>query len=400
MTVPPTGTPPATPARAADTAPAALTDTASAALTDTASADGSVAAAGQGAPQPWLRGSAPLTGVHDVLLLDLDGVVYVGPHPVAHAADRIAAARRGGLRVAFVTNNASRAPADVAAQLRDLGVSAQAADVVTSAQAGAAVVAGLVTSGGAVLVVGAPALQDAVTDRGLRPVATAAHRPAAVIQGFGPDVGWRLLAEGAYALADPGVVWVATNTDLTIPTPGGIAPGNGSLVAVLATVTGRTPVVAGKPEPALLIEAVNRTAAAQPLVVGDRLDTDILGAVRAGLPSLLVLTGVTTVPALLAAGPQQRPTYLAADLRGLDAAQPAATVLTDDRSVCGTASAAMAGDRVEVTVADGGGDGLDGLRAVAALTWARTDLGLPTDVTGLNVAALVPPNESGTAAER
>ena len=185
----------------------------------------------------------------------------------------------------------------------------------TSAQAAATLVADRVPAGSAVLVVGGEGLRRRPARA--RPDARARGRPtsvAAVVQGFDPSVGWRQLAEGAYAVAT-GVPWVASNMDATIPTPRGTAPGNGTLVGVVARTVGRPPdAVAGKPETPLHRESVQRTGAEHPLVVGDRLDTDIEGANRAGVPSLLVLTGVSRPADLLRAGPELRPTYLAADL--------------------------------------------------------------------------------------
>ena len=257
-----------------------------------------------------------LAQAHDVALLDLDGVVYAGPAAVPHAVAALTAASQAGMRLAYVTNNASRVPSAVAEHLRQLGLPAEAADVVTSAQAGAGVVAALVPPGALVLTVGGQGLAAALAERGLAATTSAADDPAAVLQGYDPELAWPLLAEGAYALAR-GIPWVATNTDLTIPTARGIAPGNGTFVAMLATTTGRVPVVAGKPEPPLMQESLERTGARRALVVGDRLDTDIAGGDRCGLTTLLVLTGVTDLEALLHAPVGQRPSHVGLDLRAL-----------------------------------------------------------------------------------
>jgi len=148
-------------------------------------------------------------------------------------------------------------------------------------------------------------------------VTRAEDRPVAVVQGYGPDVGWAMLAEACVAVR-AGARWVATNTDATMPSPRGPVPGNGALVAALATALGRGPdVVVGKPAPGLLEAAARRRDARRALVVGDRLDTDVEGAVRAGMDSLLVLTGVTTPADLLAAPAHRRPTHVAANLGGL-----------------------------------------------------------------------------------
>jgi HAD superfamily hydrolase (TIGR01450 family) len=268
------------------------------------------------------------------------------------------------MRLAFVTNNASRTPAAVAEHLTALGVPAETDEVVTSAQAAARVVAARVPAGSAVLVVGGAGLDDALQALGLRPVRTLHEQPAAVVQGFSPDVDWGLLAEGAYAVQQ-GLPWIASNVDPTLPTPRGLAPGNGALVAAIKLATGREPVVAGKPELPLHEEAVRRSGAARPLVVGDRLDTDIEGAVRAGTDSLLVMSGVTTPVELVGAPPEQRPTYLAADLRGLLEPHPA--VVTDPGGWrCGGWSARV--DDGEL-VLRGQGSSYDGLRAACAAAW-------------------------------
>ena len=253
----------------------------------------------------------------DVALLDLDGVVYVGDHAVPHAVESLAKSRAIGMGLAYVTNNASRPPNVVAEHLRELGIPARDEDVVTSAQAGARVMAGLVPAGSPVLAVGGLGVDAALTERGLVPVRSRAQDPIGVMQGFGKEISWPDLADAAFVLAT-GVPWVATNMDITIPTPDGRAPGNGAFIGLLASVTGRAPdAIAGKPERPLVHESILRTGAQRPVMVGDRLDTDIEAAMRAGIPSLLVLTGVTHAEDLLAAPAQQRPDLLSADLSGL-----------------------------------------------------------------------------------
>ncbi len=166
------------------------------------------------------------------------------------------------------------------------------------------------------LVVGGEGLVVALAEHGLQAVWSERDDPAAVVQGFHPTVGWKLLAEGAYALAT-GIPWVASNLDRTVPTDRGRAPGNGTLVDALRAASGREPRVAGKPEPALFDEAQRRLGGTNPLVVGDRIDTDIAGASRAGVASLLVLTGVTSLAEACAARGDERPTFVAPDLEGL-----------------------------------------------------------------------------------
>jgi glycerol-1-phosphatase len=326
-----------------------------------------------------------LAQVYDVALLDLDGVIYVGAEPVDHAVSALARAQAEGLRLAFVTNNAARRPEAVAEQLSRLGVPALASDVVTSAQAAARLLAGQLPSGARVLVVGGDGLNAALVERGLTPVSGADDDPAAVVSGFHPDVGWWLLAEGAYAVA-AGLPWVASNVDPTIPMPRGNAPGNGALVAAIQLATGREPVVAGKPEPPIHREAILRTGARHPLVVGDRLDTDIEGAVRTGTDSLFVLSGVSGPFDLVTAPPTSRPTFVARDLRALEA-DPVTLAVAPGLQMRGRHRAVIEQGRLVVEV-DGAtkqdanmgqnaepDDAIDVLRAVCGAVWAAADRG-------------------------
>lgn len=258
----------------------------------------------------------PLAALYDTALLDLDGVVYRGKDPVPHAVAALESATGMGMRLAYVTNNASRTPEAVAEHLRELGLHAEAEDVVTAAQAVARLIAERVPRGARVLVIGGEGLRQALLGYGLELVSGADDEPAAVVQGYRPDTSWKDLAEAAYAI-QRGVPWFAANTDKTMPTARGIAPGNGALVGAVAAATGTWPTVAGKPEPALHRETMIRTEAQRPLIVGDRLDTDIEGANRAGVDSLLVLTGVTALSQLKDAPKEHQPTYAAEDLRGL-----------------------------------------------------------------------------------
>jgi glycerol-1-phosphatase len=252
----------------------------------------------------------------DTLVLDLDGTVYLGHQPIEFVAESIAAAERLGARPVYVTNNASRPPAEVAAQLAAMGLPATPEDVLTSPQAACRMLVDRHPLGSAVLVVGATALMDEVARVGLRPVRTLAERPVAVVQGHSPDTGWRILAEACLAIRG-GADWVAANVDATLPTDRGLLPGNGAMVAALRAATGAVPRVAGKPERPLIDAAIARFGAHRPLAVGDRLDTDIEAAGNAGIPSLLVFTGVCTPAELLVAPPKQRPAYLGFDLRAL-----------------------------------------------------------------------------------
>ncbi|MFF9409405.1 HAD-IIA family hydrolase [Streptomyces anandii] len=313
-----------------------------------------------------------LSEAYDTALLDLDGVVYAGGEAIAHAVGSLATARTGGMRLAYVTNNALRTPEAVAAHLTELGIRAEASDIVTSAQAVARLIADQVPRGARVLVIGGEGLRVALRERGLEPVESAEDEPVAVVQGYGgPELPWGRFAEASYAIAR-GLPWFASNTDLTIPSARGIAPGNGAAVEVVRIATGAEPQVAGKPLPPMHRETILRTGAERPLVVGDRLDTDIEGAFNGGVDSLLVLTGVTDGALLLAAPPRHRPTYVDADLRGLLTGQPEIT-REGEGFRCGGWTASADAGRLEVT---GDGEALDGLRALCAAAWTAAGEGV------------------------
>ena len=384
---------------------------------------------------PLAASARPLAERFDVALLDLDGVVYRGDAVVPRAAESLAAARATGLRLEFVTNNALRPPAAVAERLTRMGVPARAEEVATSAQAAATMAAARLAPGAPVLVLGGAGLREAIEAVGLRPVASAGPpgppgsgasgssvsgssasdpagpgsagagsagaggpepaAPAAVVQGFDPTIDYARLAEAALAIR-AGALWIASNTDATVPTERGLAPGNGSLVAALRTATGQEPQVAGKPERALHAESIRRGGAHSPLVVGDRLDTDIESANRHGTPGMLVFTGVTTPSDLLIAPPLWRPTFLARDLAGLLAGAPAARTdgpaieVGEWRCVVDDGTLRWQPSRRRPTGSDGAGsdgagpdgggladDGLDALRAACLAAWRAADSGQP-----------------------
>jgi HAD superfamily hydrolase (TIGR01450 family) len=332
-----------------------------------------------------------LAAGYDLVIFDLDGVVYVGEEAVPGAAEAIRAIVDSGIGVAFVTNNASRRPAEVAALLTSLGVRAQPDAVLTSGQAAAAVLADDLPKAAPVLVVGAPALGEQIREAGLTPVDDASSRPAAVVQGYGPEVGWAQLAEACVAIRS-GAQWVATNTDATLPSPRGPLPGNGSLVAALSTALGgrRPDAVVGKPSPTLFQLAARWRRAGRVLVVGDRLDTDIEAANAAAMDSLLVLTGVSTVADVLRATARDRPTYIAPDCRALSTSADLVRVPGWDPT-SGVARAegwvvTRDADRLVLDEAPSGEPGaLHAVRALAAAAWANPDW---TVVTGDSSTAM------------
>ncbi|WBB81313.1 HAD-IIA family hydrolase [Micromonospora sp. WMMD882] len=311
-------------------------------------------------------GGGGLVDGYRLVVFDLDGVIYLIDRPIPGAVEAVARLHAGGHAVVYATNNASRRSSEVADLLTGMGVPARANEVLTSAAAAAQALRDRFPAGSAVLVVGAEALRAEISEVGLRPVGRAEESPVAVAQGYGPQVGWADLAEATVAIR-AGAMWVATNTDRTLPSGRGPLPGNGSLVAALRTALGRGPdLVVGKPEPALFATAARRAEGADCLVVGDRLDTDIEGAGRAGLPSLLVLTGVSGVADLLVASPLARPTYVSFDLSGLF--DPTAVVrVPAGSSVDGGWSAVAGVDAIEL---DGAGAALDALAVLCAAAWS------------------------------
>lgn len=326
--------------------------------------------------------SVPLCEAFDLAMLDLDGVVYVSGRAVPGAPEAIAAARAAGARIAFVTNNASRPPESVSEKLVRLGVPAWREDVVTSAQAAARILAARLPTESRVLMLGAEGLARALLEEALVPVRSldeADGEVAAVVSGYGPDVMWRDIMRAAVLIRD-GLWWVATNTDMTFPTSYGTAPGHGVQVRMLEQFSGVTPEVAGKPGRALLDETVRRVGGRRPLMVGDRLDTDIEGAHHADVASLLVLTGVTRLPELVAAPPERRPTYLSRELTGLLHPHPAPEPL-DDGARCQGWRAVVEAGRLTM---EGAGAPDDWWRATATAAWGHLDRGgSPVDISGL-----------------
>jgi len=281
----------------------------------------------------------PLRAAYGNVICDLDGVVYRGRGEVPGAAAALQGLRTHGVNVVFATNNASRVPGDVVDHLAALGIPATADEIVTSAQAGAARLADLVAPGGRVLALGGEGVTAALTDEGfaaVRPGTPEADSPvAAVLQGFGPELRVRDFENAARHLAN-GALWVATNTDSTLPLEWGLGPGNGAYVGLLESVAGRSPSAVGKPHAPLYLLAMERLGARpeSTLAVGDRLDTDIAGAVAAGIDSAWVLTGVDAPSAVLGAEASRRPTYVIGALSDLDLPY-AAPVHTAQSWTCG-----------------------------------------------------------------
>lgn len=306
---------------------------------------------------------------YDALVCDLDGVVYRGPTAVEHAVDALSLARSEGTGVAYATNNASRPPALVADHLRELGLDLDDADVVNSSQAGATHLAEALGRGACVLGVGGPGVRAALQEQGLVPVAPGEHADA-VLQGYGADVTAGELAEAAYAI-QAGATWVATNTDRTLPTDRGTAPGNGTLVEAVRTAVGEEPEVVGKPGPLMYRLAASRLGAepARTLGIGDRLETDVAGAHAAGMDALHVLTGVHGPSDLVRAPRHLRPRWVATDLRALH--EPVDEPVRDrDGWILGGHHARLVDGEVVGSARPGS---IEGLRLALAVLWSALD---------------------------
>jgi HAD superfamily hydrolase (TIGR01450 family) len=324
-----------------------------------------------------VNASTAVIDSYDAVLFDLDGVIYLGPVAVPGAAAGIAELHDRGTKIGFVTNNAARPPVAVADHLVELGIPATAADVVTSAQAAAHLLINRFGAGARVLAVGGEGVTVALSEVGLVPVHSADDHPVAVIQGYGFDLKWQELNEAAVAI-HRGAHWVATNIDPTRPTERGLVPGNGAAVAAVQMAVQAEPEVAGKPYRPLLDDTVSRLGARHPLFVGDRLDTDIAGAVNAGLDSMLVLSGSHRVEQLVVAAPVERPTFVGEDLRAL-LRPPLALSQSENEFHCGAAIASAADGKL--LIQRNGATAVEAIWAAAHVAWWTADHGLTLDVT-------------------
>ena len=239
------------------------------------------------APARGAVASAPQFDRYAGVVFDLDGVIYLADRPIPGGAETVAAVRKGGLGVAFVTNNAANTPEEVADKLSAMGVSAEVEEIVTSSQAAAR----LIEPGTRCMVVGADGLRTVLARRGCVEVEDP-NEAETVVVGFTKDLVWDDLRRATLALR-AGARYVGTNGDVAFPSPEGLVPGNGAALAALDAATGRTPEIAGKPYPALFEAVAERLPDGPLLMIGDRAETDIAGAAALGWDTVLVLTGVT-----------------------------------------------------------------------------------------------------------
>lgn len=321
----------------------------------------------------------PLAERFELALVDLDGVAYRGHDPIRNAAEGLTRAREVGMRLVFVTNNASREPESVADQLTGLGIPTAPGEVMTAAQAAAGVLSTRLQPGAKVLVVGGAGLVTAVRAAGFTVVTSADDEPDAVAQGFAPEVGWPQLAEAAYAV-QRGAWHVASNLDLSLPTARGFAPGNGSLVGAVVAATGVAPDSAGKPAPTMYHLAVERAGAHEALVIGDRLDTDLAGARSGGYVGLHVLTGVSSARDAVLAHPGERPHLLGADLLSVLEPHPQPQASADGWWATRGAAARVVGGGLELAPSGTDDDAVvDLARSACAAVWAAVDAGEAVD---------------------
>ncbi len=313
---------------------------------------------------------------YDTLILDLDGVCYMGKNPVPHAADGINAAVEAGMKHVFVTNNSSRTPATIAAQLNELGIPAQAENVMTSALDVIGVMEESVPAGAKVFVIGGEGLRQALTDAGYQVVESADDAPDAVVQGFDASVDWKMLSEGALAI-NAGAQYFATNLDASLPVERGFALGNGALVRAVRYCTNTKPTAAGKPLPGIFDRAISMVEGERAIAVGDRLETDIACAIAAQVPALHVLTGVHDAKAVVLAERGLRPQFLHLDMRGLTEAHPRPDHHKDGTWTCGVSQVAkviqghLSLDGVVLT--EPTTVTLDSYRALVAAAWDWAD---------------------------
>ncbi|WP_182354822.1 HAD-IIA family hydrolase [Flaviflexus huanghaiensis] len=330
--------------------------------------------------------ATPLSEAYDVSIYDLDGVCYRGNEPVAGAAESIVEARGRGQLAVYLTNNAARTPHAIGEHLRSLNIPAEDSEVYTAAMAAAELAAEEIPAGSKVFVIGGEGLVEALTDKGFTPVNSADEDPAAVVQGFHPSVGWELMSEGALAI-NRGAVFIASNLDATLPQERGFMLGNGALVKAVEHATGVVPLATGKPLPKVFEQAALSASATRPLAVGDRLNTDIRGAVAAGVDSLHVLTGVSDERDVALAVPEERPTYLAKTLVGLNETHEA-PAFEGRRAVLGDEWAEVTGGVLTAShpLSDAS---LDLYRCVVAACWAAADAGTSRDALSDQITDLV-----------
>lgn len=324
-----------------------------------------------------LRGAdKPLCEVFDGALLDLDGVCYHGKNVVPGGPEALTKALDSGMTLGYVTNNASIPPEAVAEKLTSMGYEVSADDIMTAANDLIIDLKEKYPEGATLLVVGSEGLTMLLQEAGFTTVSSAETDVDAVVQGFGPEVDWKLMTEGAYAI-NKGAEYYATNTDATLPTERGFALGNGALVAAVVKATGKRPISAGKPRPEIFLRAAQMIKSEKTIGVGDRLETDVAGAIAAKMASLHVLTGVHSARDVITARKGQRPSFVGLGLEALNETHPRPMHHKDNTWTCGVSQVVRIarGGIVEIGEIGMAEDGdavtlnIDTYRALVAAAW-------------------------------
>lgn len=307
---------------------------------------------------------------YDAAFFDLDGVLYRGPEAIPGAVEGVGRLHEAGLRTMFVTNNAARSTQTVADHLVRLGFDVSEPDVVSSAQAMGALLRERLAPGSRVLVLGTENLADQVREAGMEPVDGFRAEPAAVVQGYDPAMTWPRLDQGAFSI-QRGASWFVTNTDSTRPERDGIVPGAGTQVSAIRAAVDHDPLaVVGKPHRPLMAEALRRSGAQRPVFVGDRVDTDIMGAHAVGMDSFMVFTGASGVRDLCFAPTNGRPTAIGWNVESLFEPRRVA-VTTDGVTRCGDAEVTVEGGQARVRGDFATTEGqLDAAWALADVLWS------------------------------
>ncbi|TSI13672.1 HAD-IIA family hydrolase [Brevibacterium aurantiacum] len=308
----------------------------------------------------------------DCVLFDLDGVVYHGPEPISGAVEGINFLHEQSIPVNYVTNNATRTAGVVAEHISTLGINTTPAEVTTSAQVLAGRLAERFGTGALIYLVGATGLATALESEGLTLTHNLDDGPVAIAQGLDPDITYQAIVRACEAITS-GIEWWATNPDYSMVGPRSRVPGNGAFIDMLSKLTGAQPTVVGKPSPHMMEFAARRIGAQRPLMVGDRLDTDIEGGNSAGFETALVLTGVHDIHDALRARPGLRPTYILPSLRGLPK-------LIDGEDTYGSAGGALgsAGCRIvdgQLCLDDSAHSGAAIVQDALRLAWEAMDRG-------------------------
>jgi len=231
------------------------------------------------------------------LILDMDGVLWRDNTPIGDLSTIFGRMRERGLKVALATNNATKTVDEYLEKFSGFGVTLKPWQVVSSASAAADILGKRFPNGGAVFIVGENGLQRALEECGFSPITDPEDEsvPVAVIGGFDRDVTYEKLRRATLYIR-AGVPFYGTNPDKTFPTPLGLIPGAGAILAAIEAATGVQPIIIGKPQPAMMYTALEKlgTGPEETLVVGDRLETDIAAGQAAGCRTALVLSGVSS----------------------------------------------------------------------------------------------------------